>query len=264
MLKKFRVAKQMEISSLIMLEQNGRIPPPITTPRPGFAKALLDSEEIAIIAEYKRASPSRGVINTGVTPAEAALAYAKANANALSILTEEQYFQGDLKYLFEMRGRSFAGGLEHNLPLLRKDFIIHPLQVQMSAATPASAILLIVRMLEDNELGHLMSLACSHGLECVVEVFDQEDLERAQKAGAAIIQVNNRDLDTLEVDIKRSLNLSPRKRHGEIWISASGIEKKADLEFLNNAGFDAALIGSSLMESENPGKELMKLRGYDV
>lgn len=272
MLEKFRTAKQLEIANLEILEKSGHLPPPLTAARPGFASALRAPQtgpkcadgEIAIIAEYKRASPSLGAINTELEPADAALGYAEAGANALSVLTEEHYFQGHLKYLFKMCGSSFCGGLEHNLPLLRKDFIFHPLQVKMSAATPASAILLIVRMLEDRELNHLMNLAKTYGLECVVEVFDRDELSRAQAAKAEIIQVNNRDLGTLAVDIKRSLGLAPKKRDGETWISASGIKSRSELTILAEAGYDAALIGSSLMTGKNPGEELKKLRGCDA
>ena len=264
MLDKFRAAKQTEISLLHAMQLDGRIPEPLEGVRPGFAAALLSEKEIAVIAEYKRASPSRGAINMNAAPAEVALAYAKAGASALSVLTEDEYFQGDINFLFEMCGSGFSNGLPHNLPLLRKDFIFDPLQVKMSAATPASAILLIARMLENGELGQLLALASSLGLECVVEVFDKEDLIRAQKAGAAMIQVNNRDLDTLQVDLERSLKLAPHKREGEVWISASGIETPEQICGLKAAGYDAVLVGTSLMKGENPGEALKKLRGNNA
>ena len=264
MLDKFRAAKQTEISLLHAMQLDGRIPEPLEGVRPGFAAALLSEKEIAVIAEYKRASPSRGAINMNAAPAEVALAYAKAGASALSVLTEEEYFRGDINFLFKMCGRNFSNGLPHNLPLLRKDFIFDPLQVKMSAATPASAILLIARMLEDEELGRLLALASELGLECVVEVFDKEDLNRAQKAGAGIIQVNNRDLDTLQVELERSVELAPHKREGEVWISASGIETPEQICRLKAGGYDAVLVGTSLMKEENPGEALKKLRGNNA
>lgn len=264
MLEKFRTAKKLEISNLAMLEQNGAMPPPITTARPGFASALLSQKEIAVIAEYKRASPSRGAINMKLEPAEAALDYARGGASALSVLTENHYFQGHIKHLFEMCGQSFAGGLSHDLPILRKDFIFSPLQVKMSAATPASAILLIVRMLKGQELNLLMAQARTYGLECVVEVFNKTDLKRAQDAEAKLIQVNNRDLSSLQVDLKRSLDLAQYKRSDEVWISASGIEAPSHLKMLTKAGYNAVLVGSALMAEASLGEALKKLRGQDA
>lgn len=180
----------------------------------GFRRGSDPVGSSGIIAEYKRASPSKGDINLGVTPTEACAGYARAGTCALSILTENRYFKGDLSFLTEVAGLG--------LPLLRKDFIIHPLQVEATTATPASAILLIVRMFKDlNELATLHALCLTHGLEPVVEVFDQRDLDRAKEIGSTIIQVNNRDLDTLTTDLGRCLDLVRRKGDGEIWIEAT-------------------------------------------
>jgi indole-3-glycerol phosphate synthase len=148
------------------------------------------------------------------------------------------------------------------LPLLRKDFIIHPLQVEATTATPASAILLIVRMFEDlNDLATLHALCLTHGLEPVVEVFDERDLDRAKEIGSTIIQVNNRDLDTLTTDLNRCLDLVRRKEEGEIWIGASGIATFEQVRELKSAGLDALLIGTALMQHGDPGQGLARLTG---
>lgn len=245
MLEKFRKAKSAEVAALQELAGQGRLPKPYGRPLPGFCASLKKAGKRPVIAEYKRASPSKGDINLGLVPEQAALAYARAGAGALSVLTEETWFKGSLSFLERMTGPG--------LPLLRKDFIIHPLQVAQTAASPASAMLLIVRMLDDSLLHEIIGKSRDFGLEPVVEVFDEEDLRRAHKAGADIIQVNNRDLDTLRVDLDNSRRLVRHKRGGDFWISASGIETPAQLDGLLGFGFDAALIGSALMDASRPG-----------
>lgn len=245
MLEKFRKSKSAEVAALQELAGQGRLPEPYGRPLPGFRASLKEAGKRPVIAEYKRASPSKGDINLGLVPERAALAYAKAGAGALSVLTEETWFKGSLSFLERMAGPG--------LPLLRKDFIIHPLQVAQTAASPASAMLLIVRMLDDSLLHEIIGKSRDFGLEPVVEVFDEEDLRRAHKAGADIIQVNNRDLDTLRVDLGNSRRLARHKRGGDFWISASGIETPAQLDGLLGLGFDAALVGSSLMDASRPG-----------
>lgn len=255
MLDKFCKAKLPEIAALVERQKLGLMPRPQEGARPGFAAALRavpESSPIpAIIAEYKRASPSCGDINLHVEPAEIAARYAAAGARAISVLTEEDYFKGSIEYLSLVAG---AG-----LPLLRKDFIFHPLQIDATAATRASAVLIIVRMLDDPMLSELMYRCELHGLEAVVEVFDDQDLFRAQEAGAAIIQVNNRDLNTLVVNLDVSRSLIARKRAGELWITASGLSLHEDLEDLRGRGFDAALVGTALMRGGDPGAGLAAL-----
>jgi indole-3-glycerol phosphate synthase len=253
MLEKFRQAKEKEIAALLEKSNFKAMPSPLTEPRPGFTASLRQASGPAVIAEYKRASPSRGVINMNISPAGAAMAYAAAGARALSVLTEETYFKGNIAFLEAM----FPAGL----PLLRKDFIFHPLQVDATAATRASAVLVIVRMLDDHVLHALLERARFHGLEAVVEVFDRPDLLRAREAGATVIQVNNRDLDTLRVDFTTSRELVRDKRDGEFWITASGIQSKIDLAELLALGFDAALVGTSLMAEDDPGTGLAALLG---
>ena len=254
MLEKFRQAKEAEIAELRRLRDAGQLPAPWGERRPGFSEALTGAGSSGIIAEYKRASPSKGDINLGVPPRETCAGYARAGACALSILTESRYFKGELSFLAEVA--------PVGLPMLRKDFIVHPLQVEATAATPASAILLIVRMFAgQDELAFLHGLCLVRGLEPVVEVFDEKDLDRAKEVGARIIQVNNRDLDTLATDLGRCLDLVRRKEAGETWIGASGISTPDQVRELRAAGLDALLIGTALMEHGDPGQGLAALTG---
>jgi indole-3-glycerol phosphate synthase len=259
MLEKFRQAKQAEIRALRELAAaQGHMPEPLALSRPSLRQALTERGPGAVIAEYKRASPSRrhagGLINALWTPQQAALGYARAGAAALSVLTEEVYFQGRLDYLKAMTGPALP-----QLPLLRKDFLLDPLQVRQTAATPASAALLIVRMLTPEELETMLKSCAEFGLEAVVEVFDACDLETAQAAKAQIIQVNNRNLDTLGLDLRISLELIGRKSAGEVWISASGIQTAQDMARLRDAGFDGLLMGTRLMQEPDPGAALAGL-----
>lgn len=251
MLDMFREAKVKEVASLIELNAKGAMPPPYAGPRPSLVAGLKAAGPLPVIAEYKRASPSRGDINLAATPEDVALAYANAGAGAISVLTEEVHFKGSLDFLARMAGPG--------LPLLRKDFILHPLQVARTAATPASALLVIVRMINDAALNALLREAARHGLEVVTEVFSEADLERAQRASASIIQVNNRDLDSLKTDLAVSRSFVERKQAREFWITASGIESHERLASLLDLGFDAALVGTSLMRGNDPGRELAGL-----
>ena len=255
MLERFRLAKAAEIASLVRLQADGRMPPLYALSRPSFTDSLKSGEKSPVIAEYKRASPSRGTLNMHTTPEEAATAYAAAGAGAMSVLTEERFFKGDLSFLKRAAGSASA------LPLLRKDFILHPLQVDQTAATPASAVLLIARMVNEDVLRTLLERCRLVSLEAVVEVFDEADLTLARKAGAEIIQVNNRDLDRLQVHLGVSERLISKKRNDEFWITASGIHTSEQLKNLLDAGFDAALVGSSLMECGDPGLALRTLLG---
>ncbi|HCR13845.1 indole-3-glycerol-phosphate synthase [Solidesulfovibrio sp.] len=253
MLEKFRAAQAPAIKRLKELEATEKLPMPYTGKRPPFSDALLAAGPVAVIAEYKRASPSAGDINLGLSPAEVAAMYAASGAAAISVLTEETYFKGSLDYL------ETIGAV--GLPMLRKDFLLHPLQVVETAATKASALLLIVRMLTDEELSEMLRLTYDAGLEAVVEVFDEADLERAEKAGARIVQVNSRDLDTLKTDLDVARRMAAKKRPGRIWIAASGISSRADVLGMAALGYNAVLVGTSLMSGEDPGLALARLTG---
>lgn len=245
-LERFREAKMPEVERL-------RLQPPTTVfkgSRPAFLPARNDGR-LSIIAEYKRSSPSRGVINEGISPAEIARLYTEGGAQAISVLTEEKYFGGKLEFLQEIASHT-------TLPLLRKDFLFDELQVRETATTPASALLLIVALTpEVSHLRALRQLAESFGIEAVVEIFNEAELELARASGAKIIQVNNRNLETLEVDMTTTLRLIKRRLPQERWIAASGIDSHEALTRL--AGYDAALIGSALMSDQNPKQALQAI-----
>ena len=263
-LERFVAAKQAEVQALerLMADEasfaQGGVLCPWLGERPSFRKALENKGDapLAVIAEFKKASPSRGIICAGLEPEDVARQYAEGGADAVSILTEEKYFQGDITYL------SRAAKAVPSVPLLRKDFLFHPAQVAATLAIPASALLLIVRLTPDaGQLRALREQAEAGGVEAVVEVFDEADLLLARESGARIIQVNARDLVTLKVDREACLELIRKcpPRDGELWIAASGMSRKADLEAAARAGFHAALVGSALMEKGTPGKSLRRL-----
>lgn len=253
MLDKFRKAKQQEIAALREEFAAGKIPAKYEGERPSFTGAICAKGSGAVIAEFKPASPSKGVLREHANPLDYAQIYAENGAAAMSVLTESQYFQGHPNYLFMCA--------QYGLPLLRKDFILDPLQVAMTASSPASAILLIARMFgSTHELRQLIQLAEMAGLEPVVEIFDKADLEASREAGASIIQVNNRDLNTLATTLDVSRGLMD-KQDGEVWISASGVDRRDQVAELASLGFDAVLVGTSLMQSDDPGALLAELTG---
>lgn len=253
MLEKFRAAKAAEIRALEKLDAAGRFPAPHPGPRPPFAQALRRAPAPAVIAEYKRASPSQGEIRMDLSPLEVAKAYARGGAAALSVLTESDYFKGELAFLDAV--------VPAGLPILRKDFIFTDIQVRATAATPASALLLIARMMDSAEdLDRLVTLAGANGIEAVVEVFDARDLDMARRAGARIIQVNNRDLDTLETDLDNAVRLADPAL-GETWIAASGISRPEHAAKMAAAGFHAVLVGTHLMREQDPGRAVARLIG---
>jgi indole-3-glycerol phosphate synthase len=215
----------------------------LSTRRP-FAEALR-SHHPAIIAEIKKASPSKGIIQAHFHPSSIALAYQAGGAACLSVLTDHQYFQGSLTDLEAARAAV-------NLPVLRKDFTIHPVQIFEAAAHHADAILLIAAVLSYEQLHDLQQVAASVGLAAIVEVHDAQDLAKAVDSGATLIGVNNRNLETFQVTLETSLALAPLIPHDVTSISESGIHTKADLDLLQGAGYSAFLVGESLMRSNDP------------
>ena len=254
-LERFRAAKLPEIEALREREKRGQLPGFYLGGRPSFSDALRAKGPLAVIGEYKRASPSKGDINLGIPALDACQAYAKAGAAALSILTERDHFKGDPAFLTQCR--------PVGLPMLRKDFLFDEVQIRETAATPASALLLIARMLPDAAaLARLMALAGAAGLESVVEIFDTADLAMAREAGALLIQVNNRDLDTLTTDLgnaERLMEAAGGPRGDEVWIAASGITGPSDAARMRRAGYGAILVGTSLMAARDPGAALAAL-----
>jgi indole-3-glycerol phosphate synthase len=221
-----------------------------------FEKALT-SCRTRIIAEVKKSSPSEGKIKD-IPAKEQAKLYGEAGAVAISVLTDRRFFSGSLEDLLEVRKSV-------NLPLLRKDFILDPVQVLEAKAYGADIVLFIVRVLEEKLLKDLLDYSKELGLSHLVEVFSLQESERALTAGADIIGINNRDLDTLRVDISLSEKLAPRiKEMGARFVIAeSGIENREQVLRLENLGVDAFLVGTSLMKSKDPVKKLRELMGYN-
>jgi indole-3-glycerol phosphate synthase len=214
--------------------------------------AALSRGPLQVIAELKRASPSRGMVREPYLPREIAQRYEAAGASALSVLTEERYFLGSLDDLQTARGAV-------RLPALRKDFILEDYQIYESAAAGADALLLIVAALSDEDLRIFLDLCQGLRIAPLVEVHDESELERALEADARIIGVNNRDLKTLEVDLEISFRLRPAIPAGSIAISESGIKTGEDLRRLAEVGYHAALIGERLMTAPDPGAALQEM-----
>ena len=212
----------------------------------------LSAAGLSVIAELKRASPSRGLICAEYRRREIAASYERAGASALSVLTEEEFFLGSLDDLKVIREAV-------RLPVLRKDFIIDDYQVYESAEAGADALLLIVAALGDEDLKRLLDLSARLKIAPLVEVHTECELERALAAGARIIGVNNRDLNTFEVSLDTSFRLREKIPASCLAVSESGIKSGYDLERLAGAGFNAVLIGEHLMASGGPGKALEQL-----
>jgi indole-3-glycerol phosphate synthase len=216
-----------------------------------------DRGRLHVIAELKRASPSRGLLREAYRRQDIARGYEAAGASALSVLTEEQFFMGSLEDLKAVRESV-------RVPILRKDFILGSYQVLESVAAGADALLLIVAVLSEKDLRDLIDLSNRLRIAALVEVHTAEELDRAVQAGARIIGVNNRDLKTMEVTTETSFRLRSKVPSGCLAVSESGIKTAADLERLAEAGFNAALVGERLMLAENPGEELSELLGKTV
>lgn len=223
----------------------------IRTDHRDFAGAL-SGPVLSVISELKKASPSRGLLRPEYRPLEIAKSYQQAGASALSVLTEEDFFQGSIDDLKAVREAV-------QLPILRKEFIVDEYQVYESAAAGADALLLIVAALEDSELKSFLQLAKGLHMAALVEVHTAGELERATAAGARIIGVNNRNLKTLEVSLETSFRLRQMIPPECLSVSESGIKSSADLEKLAAAGFNAVLIGEHLMLADDPGRELATL-----
>lgn len=220
--------------------------------RIGLFSESLAREGLSVIAEIKRASPSKGMLRPELDVAELAQSYEQAGAGAVSVLTDEKYFKGSLDDLKLARESC-------NLPLLRKDFIIDPYQVWEAGVAGADAVLLIVAALTGDELISLMREIKSAGLEALVEVHDGEDIQVAVDAGASIIGINNRDLSTFKVDLQTCLTLRNEIPQDILSVAESGIKGKKDAIKLKQAGFNAILVGELLMKSEDPGEMVRNL-----
>lgn len=218
-----------------------------------FASALRD-DRIQLIAEIKKASPSKGIIRLDFNPVEIAQTYASNGASAISVLTEASYFQGSLNHLKDIRK-----ALGNKLPLLRKDFLYDPYQVYESRAYGADSLLLIVAILTSEKLKALLGLSHELSMSCLVEVHNEAELEIALSSGARIIGINNRDLNTFTVDLATTERLRPLIPADRIVVSESGIKDHSDMEKLKKWGVDAVLIGESLMSAPDIAAKMKEL-----
>jgi indole-3-glycerol phosphate synthase len=220
----------------------------------GFRAALESTSEsgVAVIAELKKASPSRGLIRQDFDPAKLARELAGAGAAALSVLTDEEFFQGSLENLR-------IASVKSRLPCLRKDFIVDEFQIVEARANSADAILLIVATLSQNELITLKQKAEDHELDVLCEVHGENELQRAVDAGCDLIGVNSRDLRTFKVDLGTAFRLVERMPENVLSVAESGIENGSDIAQLRSAGYRAFLIGETLMRAEKPGEALKSL-----
>ena len=224
-------------------------------PPRGFEVALrtaMANGHAAVIAEVKKASPSKGVLREHFVPAEIAASYARHGAACLSVLTDETFFQGCTAFLEQARGAC-------ELPVLRKDFIVDEYQVYESRAMGADCILLIAACLEDDQLAAFESCAHSLGMGVLVEVHDSAELERALRLKTALVGVNNRNLRTFEVSLDTTLALRPRVAGERLLIAESGILVRADVQRLRTAGVHAFLVGEAFMRAPEPGRALAEL-----
>ncbi|OPB19147.1 indole-3-glycerol phosphate synthase TrpC [Pseudomonas fluorescens] len=225
------------------------------TPR-GFANALIAQAKLkqpAVIAEVKKASPSKGVIREHFVPAEIAASYEKGGATCLSVLTDIDYFQGSDLFLQQARAAC-------KLPVIRKDFMVDPYQIVEARALGADCVLLIVSALDDVKMAELAAVAKSVGLDVLVEVHDGDELERALKTlDTPLVGVNNRNLHTFDVSLETTLDLLPRIPRDRLVITESGIVNRADVELMEISGVYSFLVGETFMRAENPGAELQRL-----
>ena len=217
-----------------------------------FRAGLQRGNEVAIIAEVKKASPSAGIIAADFNPLSQAREYARGGAHALSVLTDEKYFQGHLSYLKQIREQV-------ELPLLRKDFIVHELQIFESVVAGADAILLIVAGLDDANLRALYDIAKACQLDVLVEVHDLAEMDRALELGADMIGINNRNLKSFTVDLATTEELAEEIPSDVVAVSESGIQTAQDVKRMRACGVNAVLVGEALMRATNVPEKMREL-----
>ncbi|MDY7566793.1 indole-3-glycerol phosphate synthase TrpC [Pseudomonas sp. RTC3] len=246
------VAARSAMVSLAELERQAAL---ADAPR-GFAKALIKqakSKHPAVIAEIKKASPSKGVIRENFVPADIAKSYQAGGATCLSVLTDIDFFQGADAYLQQARAAC-------SLPVIRKDFMIDPYQIVEARALGADCVLLIVSALDDSKMAELAAVAKSVGLDVLVEVHDAAELERALKTlDTPLVGINNRNLHTFDVNLETTLDLLPQIPSDRLVITESGIFNRADVELMEVSGVYSFLVGEAFMRKQHPGAELQRL-----
>ena len=217
-----------------------------------FKKAISGNDTVSIIAEVKKASPSKGIIRPDFDPVDIALRYEEGGASAISVLTDQPFFQGDLKYLESISKRV-------ELPLLRKDFIIDPYQMKEAKAYGADAALIIVAITEGAQLEELLHAAKEFELDALVECYDESDFERIDFDLVDILGVNNRDLKKFEVDLHRGIDILKQAPEETVLVSESGLSSGKDLALLKSEGIHSALIGEFFMRQKDPGQAVKNL-----
>ena len=219
----------------------------------GFKAAISAPGRVNLIAEIKKASPSRGIIRSDFDPEAIARIYQDNGAAAISVLTDRKFFQGDLSFL------TMARSVTSSVSILRKDFIIDEYQIYQARLAGADAILLIAAALDLSDMKRFLDIAHSMDLDCLVEVHSEDELEAVLNTDASIIGINNRDLRTFKTDVQTTSQLMPMIPDGRIVVSESGISSRADVEFLQRCGVNAMLVGESLMKSDDIGLGIRQL-----
>jgi indole-3-glycerol phosphate synthase len=248
----------LEHKRLEVAERKRLLPPymlrrmPFTQREPGSLRAALNTGATAVIAEIKKASPSKRVIRSDFHPAEIAREYIAGGAAALSILTDRKYFEGDISIIQDVRSLA-------SIPILRKDFIIDSYQLEEARAFGADAVLLIAAALDPQRLRDLHDEAHALQLECLVEVHNEQELESLDTSTIKLIGINNRNLSDFTVDITTTIRVAKSVPHGITIVSESGIASRADIDRLAAHGIHAVLVGESLMRAERPGDALRHL-----
>ncbi|MBO6535914.1 MAG: indole-3-glycerol phosphate synthase TrpC [Balneolaceae bacterium] len=215
-------------------------------------KTALQKNGVSVIAEVKKGSPSKGIIREDFNPVDIALRYQDGGASAISVLTDEPFFKGDIQYLSDISKRV-------ELPLLRKDFIIDPYQIKEARAFGADAFLIIMAIVSDAQLDELLAAGREFGLDALVECYDQDDFDRVPFDRVDILGVNNRDLKNFEVDVHRGISILKQAPEDTVLVSESGISSGKDMALLHQKSIDAVLIGEHFMRQSDPGKAVSLL-----
>lgn len=226
----------------------------ITPPLPvrNFKSSISGGNKINLIAEVKKASPSAGVLREDFFPVEIAKEYEKAGADAISVLTDENFFKGSLLYLKQIKQKT-------NIPILRKDFIIHEYQIYESVKAGADAILLIADILKLGQLKSYLNIASSYGINCLVESHTEKSVKKSLKAGSEIVGINNRNLENFQVDLETTKNIKKIIPKNKIVVSESGIKKHENIKYLEKVGINAVLVGELFMRAEDISSKIKDL-----
>jgi indole-3-glycerol phosphate synthase len=251
--------KQMKEREVAVVRAEAALAPPARD----FVAALRASERVALIAEIKKASPSKGVLRHQFDPLELAATYAENGATAISVLTDARYFQGKLAYLSQVRAHLKLSGHGREPPLLRKDFIFDPYQVYDARAAGADALLLIAAVLNDRELVDLLELTRHLGMNALIEVHNQAELERVLPLQPRLIGVNNRDLRDFSVDLNTCIRLRQQVPAEVCFVAESGIHTAADVARLAREGVDAVLVGEALVKAKDVAAKVRELVNYE-